>query len=102
MVWVTINRSGMTIDRGRMIRCWAVMGLANSDHLNISLLFKVDLNSFCDSISVCFDVFVGADLLRNYFDGFCANCASNIVAVININDGFDGQSFIFTNLKKYS
>ena len=70
--------------------------LANSNHLDISYLFKGNFNSFSNGGFSFLRVFVSTDLLVYNFNRLSADCSFHNVSVVNINNCFDGQSDSFT------
>ena len=75
----------------------AMSRLADCDHLDVSLLFKSDLNSFGGGVFGFLNIFVGTDLLGNNCDTSRAYSSCDCVSKVNVNDIFDGQSHILTN-----
>merc|ERR1712110_102966 len=65
--------------------------LADSYHLNISLLFISDINIFSCGIFSCLLIIVTANFLWNNFNAFSTDSALNNVGKVNFFDYFDGQ-----------
>merc|ERR1712186_281474 len=84
----SIAMSMMTVT---MMSISTMSRLADSDHLDISLLLERDLNSLGSGVFVLFVVRVSTDFVGNLIDAFSTDSASDIVAKFLINDAFDGQ-----------
>ena len=100
MVGSVVDRG--VVDRGMVHRGMvSVMGTtADSDHLDIGFFNVVDHNSFGDSLFVFLNVFVHTDFLGNNCDRLCADSTGDLITLFNINNDFDGQFNIITDLKK--
>ena len=75
----------------------AIAGLADSHHLDISLLLEGNLNGLGSGVLVLLVVVVAADLIVDGLNGLSADSAGNIVAVLSINNPLDGQLNILTD-----
>ena len=69
----------------------SVSGLADSDHLNIFLLFEGDFDSLGVGALFLLLVRVRADFVVNFFNGFSAHGAGDSVGEFFVNDNLDGQ-----------
>ena len=86
------------VHRG-MVSVTTMSTTADSDHLDIGFFNVVDLNSFGDSLFVFLNVFVDTDFLGNFCDRLYADSTGDLVTLLNINNDFDGQFNIVTDLK---
>lgn len=74
----------------------SISWLANSHHLDVSLLNKVHINSLgCGILSPWFIV-IGADLIINRLNGFLANRSGLSVTIFTINNLLNGDVNILT------
>lgn len=68
----------------------SMMGLADSDHLNIGNFFKCNRNSFGGCFFIFLSILVCADFLGDYSGAYRTNCASDIVTLFNIYNDLNG------------
>ena len=68
-----------------------VAGLADSDHLDVSLLLESNLDSLGSGILVLLVIGVAADLVVDGLNGLSADGAGRFVAVFSIDDLLDGK-----------
>merc|ERR1719322_1224577 len=71
--------------------------LADSDHLNVFFLLERHFNSLGGGANRLLSVGVGADFVRDFFDGFSAYSAGDSVALVFVYDLLDGQFNIFAD-----
>ena len=74
-----------------------VSGLADSDHLNIFLLFEGDFDSLGIGALFLLLVRVRADFVVDFFNGFSAHGAGDSVAHFFVDNTLDGQVNIFAS-----